>query len=253
MSGSQESLMYEGVQGVKAITLTAKRKKQIYQAVKKYQTSHREQIRKYNKEYRERNKERRKENLKKWRSENKEKIKSSHKEWLKAHPDAVKKHNKTYRDAHSEKLLEKTRKWRKDNPQCFKEIRDRANAKRRSTFKGRITDSMSQMINYSLHGNKAGRKWESLVGYTFEQLKVHLEKLFKTGMTFANYGKWQIDHKIPIAAFNFNTTEDIDFRRCWSLNNLQPLWAIENQRKNDKLENSFQPSLLLQIVERLKQ
>ena len=37
--------------------------------------------------------------------------------------------------------------------------------------------------------------------------------------------------------------EDEDFKRCWALSNLQPLWMSENRSKNDKLEKPFQPSL----------
>ena len=91
--------------------------------------------------------------------------------------------------------------------------------------------------------NKGGRQWESLVDYTKEDLVKHLEKQFKPGMTWDNYGKWHIDHKIPIAAFNFTRPEHEDFKRCWSLKNLQPLWASENSAKGATLAKPFQPSL----------
>jgi hypothetical protein len=51
----------------------------------------------------------------------------------------------------------------------------------------------------------------------------------------------------PITAFNFNTPEDIDFKRCWALSNLQPLWARDNLSKQNKLIKPFQPSLLLRL------
>jgi hypothetical protein len=35
-----------------------------------------------------------------------------------------------------------------------------------------------------------------------------------------------------------------DFKRAWALSNLQPLWAIDNQRKSAKLAAPFQPSLI---------
>jgi len=84
----------------------------------------------------------------------------------------------------------------------------------------RLNCSIRRLINLSLNGNKAGRSWEGLVGYSIDQLKIHLEKQFTDGMIWANYGKWHIDHKIPISAFNFKNPEDIDFRRCWALSNL---------------------------------
>jgi len=39
--------------------------------------------------------------------------------------------------------------------------------------------------------------------------------------------------------------DDIDFKRCWELSNLQPLWANENRIKRCKLKKPFQPSLSL--------
>jgi len=85
------------------------------------------------------------------------------------------------------------------------------------------------------------------VGYTLEDLKFRLEKQFAENMTWNNYGKkgWEIDHKIPIAAFNFETPTDTDFKKCWALKNLQPLWSAENIRKQDKVDRPHQPSLLI--------
>jgi hypothetical protein len=111
-----------------------------------------------------------------------------------------------------------------------------------------LNKSVSERMRGSLKkGVKAHRPWESLVGYTVEQLRVHLEKQFKRGMTWENHGikGWHIDHKIPVSAFNFERPEDIDFKRCWELSNLQPMWWRDNLVKNNKLEHPFQPSLCI--------
>lgn len=83
------------------------------------------------------------------------------------------------------------------------------------------------------------------IGYSIEALKRHLEKQFLPGMTWENYGKWHIDHIIPKAAFNIESVNDIDFKRCWALKNLRPLWAHDNCSKRDTLEKPFQPSLTI--------
>jgi 5-methylcytosine-specific restriction endonuclease McrA len=62
-------------------------------------------------------------------------------------------------------------------------------------------------------------------------------------MSWDNCNEWHIDHIIPKAAFNYEKPEDIDFKKCWALKNLQPLWAKENHEKKDKLLKPFQPSL----------
>ena len=101
--------------------------------------------------------------------------------------------------------------------------------------KWRLMRIFSLAIRVSLKKNKNGHKWEDLVGYTLEDLRNHLEKQFKPGMTFDNHGKWHIDHIIPQCLWQFETYNDREFKQCWSLANLQPLWKEENERKHNKL------------------
>ena len=128
------------------------------------------------------------------------------------------------------------------------EVKNRRNEltrKRRQNPKHRININITNAIGTSLRGSKGGRKWESLVGYTIQDLMIHLEKQFQVGMSWDNIGKWHIDHIIPLSVHNFNKPEDEDFKRAWALNNLQPLWAKDNYIKSNKLNQPFQPSLIL--------
>lgn len=85
------------------------------------------------------------------------------------------------------------------------------------------------------NGIKSFRTWESLVGYTYEDLKRHLERQFLPGMTWDNRDQWHIDHIRPVASFDFQGSEDEQFKDCWSLANLRPLWEIDNKSKSDKV------------------
>lgn len=154
--------------------------------------------------------------------------------------------HKYYLD-HKEIYKQRAERWRTEKPDMAKEMYKRRDQKLSLTPKGRIGSIISSAINNSLHrGSKANRHWESLVGFTVDQLKTHLEKGFKPGMSWKNYGShWHIDHKIPKAAFNFEKPEDIDFRRCWDLKNLQPLEAIKNMSKGGRVDKPFQPSLTI--------
>lgn len=98
-------------------------------------------------------------------------------------------------------------------------------------YQHKINRSMKCAMRRCIHEKKAWRKWTNLVGYTSEELLNHLQSLFTDGMSFDNYGKWHIDHIIPVSAFNFKFFTDTDFKKCWSLNNLQPLWAKDNMSK----------------------
>jgi hypothetical protein len=169
----------------------------------------------------------------KWRGDNSAIAKKKRRDWYLANMDLEKK---------------RADDWRKENPEKVKVIKKTSYKKLVRNPKGKLNMTMSGAINTSLRGNKAGRHWESLVGYTVDQLKSHLEKQFLPGMTWENHGKWHIDHRIPISAFNFEKPEDIDFKQCWALRNLRPLWAIDNLIKSNKLCRPFQPSLRLENV-----
>lgn len=152
---------------------------------------------------------------------------------------ANREHYKTYiRD--KKKQAENRRRWKLKNIVATKAER------RRYREKYSFSINFSKQIGRSLMNGKSGNSWKRLVGYTVSDLKSHLEKQFHNGMTWANYGVygWHIDHKIPITAFNLKTYETIDFKKCWALDNLQPLWAKENISKSNKLEKPFQPSLI---------
>lgn len=112
----------------------------------------------------------------------------------------------------------------------------------------RVSNSISRQISCQIKGHKNQRHWETLVGYTWEELKPHLENQFLPGMSWDNYGKWHIDHIIPKSVFNFTKPEHPDFERCWALSNLQPLWAHDNRSKHAKIDKHFQPLLKLVAV-----
>lgn len=112
-----------------------------------------------------------------------------------------------------------------------------------STIKGKLSKRVSNYMRQTLKGNKDYKHWEDIVGYTIKDLMRHLERKFKLGMTWDNYGKWHIDHIIPVSAFSYTSIDDIDFKRCWALKNLQPLWHWENESKGVKIKDGFQPSL----------
>jgi hypothetical protein len=100
----------------------------------------------------------------------------------------------------------------------------------------RLHLSISVLVRRALGQDKAGRSWEALVGYSLADLRQHLERQFVKGMSWENYGShWHVDHIVPRSLFSFDSAgHNTDFKACWSLSNLRPLWATENRKKNGK-------------------
>jgi len=110
--------------------------------------------------------------------------------------------------------------------------------RRRTDSKFHLDEIMSNAIKDALNGRKMWRGWEALVGYTTEDLSKHLEAQFDRCMSWSNHGSyWHIDHKRPKSWFKYKTSEEPEFRKCWALENLQPLEAKENISKLNRYEN----------------
>jgi len=131
-----------------------------------------------------------------------------------------------------------------DKPTCTEE--QKALNKKHSAkwlSENRLSNAISASMRNALYGNKNGYHWEALVNYNLPELRKHLQKQFTDGMSWDNYGEWEIDHVIPVSAFTFASPDDIDFKRCWSLANLRPLWMKDNRSKGKKIIKPFQISL----------
>ncbi len=170
-----------------------------------------------------------------WRKKNRERLNEWHRLWRKKDPGRANAIVKKYRDTHKKERYIVCTRWSKNNPEKVREINRRCNRKRRNTPKGNLDHRMEVSIRNSLKELKGGRKWENLVGYTVEKLKEHLEKQFKNGMNWERFlkGEIEIDHIKPRSLFNYTSPENLEFKQCWALKNLQPLEKVENIKKRN--------------------
>ena len=83
----------------------------------------------------------------------------------------------------------------------------------------------------------------------FEDFVQYLENLFTKGMSWENYGKWHIDHIVPIKYFidNYDFSDFEIQKICFHYSNLQPLWAKENISKNDKIDKKIAEAKITDI------
>jgi 5-methylcytosine-specific restriction endonuclease McrA len=140
--------------------------------------------------------------------------------------DEVVSRNREY-----QKEYRTTEEFRKSNSEYQKKYRTKK-ISTDATF--RLERNMASHIYHALMGNKYKKQWPKCVGYTLPQLQERLECGFAEGMSWSNYGEWHVDHIVPKSKFKYASYEDDAFKQCWSLDNLQPLWAKENLAKGNR-------------------
>lgn len=171
------------------------------------------------------------------------------KKWKKENSEKQNMYSKRWRENNELKYNETIEKWRKTDrgKECIKKqnVSEKHKESIRKSHLNRIYNdphyklkcNISNLVRLKLHSrlySKNGKTTFSFLPYTIDDLIRHLEKLFKTGMSWTNYGEWHIDHIRPDCKFDYKNVEDEGFQKCWALENLQPLWAEENLRKSGK-------------------
>lgn len=165
-------------------------------------------------------------------------------EWARNNRDKVNATASRYRERHGEKLKSHRAKNRvnyreQEREYCRskrrRELVNKWEKEKRAKDPGYdISKRISHQIRLAIKANKSGRGWEDLVGYSLEDLTKHLERQFLPRMSWDNRDEWHIDHIVPQASFKFSTAEEDEFKACWSITNLRPLWADKNLSKSDK-------------------
>ena len=188
--------------------------------------------------------------VKAYRQANKEKITEKNKAYYEANKDKIAERSKTYRQANKEKIAKRDKAYREANKEkiaeqnkAYKQAnKDKRNAQRK---KRRATDpafKMKKGISSSVRkalknqGKTKGGSTFSALPYAPQDLVEHLEKQFDEKMNWDNYGTyWHLDHIYPQSLLPYDNLAHPNFQKCWALDNLQPLEAIENLKKGNRV------------------
>ena len=154
------------------------------------------------------NREKRLQYFSDWQKDNRDRLNDYHQKWREKNIDKHREYKRKYE------------KHRKDTDPLYKLI---------TNFRTAIWTVLKES-NVDKYGH-----YFDVLQYSPEELINHLEKQFKDDMTWDNYGIWHVDHKLPITSFDIQEMGDEEFMKCWSLDNLQPMWGEENIRKSNKL------------------
>lgn len=164
-------------------------------------------------------------------------------------------HTEESRKTAIQNMLETKSKWSDDNKKAIAEktaasklgltVEEYRNSKEERIIRRKLSHNIRTQI-YNFIKEKGQLKH---VNWSIKDLKNHLESKFTEGMSWSNYGRikgircWEIDHVVPLNAkingeYLFKSLDDPssdDFNKAWALDNLQPLWANDNNKKNNKL------------------
>ena len=184
------------------------------------------------KAYYEANKERISERGKKYYQENREAHLEQKKKYHQANRQAVLERNRKYWYANKERLLERNKKYREENREAIREQRKNYRKLKHQDPRLKFKQSLSvrTVMAFSAKGWSNPLSLDEVVG-GFESAFLHIESRLRSGMTWDNYGSWELDHIVPLGS----AEDDIHLIELCHFSNIQPLWASENRAKNNKI------------------
>ena len=188
-------------------------------------------VKKADKIYRDKNKDR----ILNQRKQNSEIIKAKAKLYYQNNLDKMRKKNKLSKIKYKDKILVTAKKYKienKDKINAYRRQREKFRRKIDSSYK--LITNQRTRITGILKKHKTDKTLD-LLGCSAQFLRTYLENKFLEGMTWDNYGKdgWHVDHIIPCSSFDL--TDQSQQLICFHYTNLQPLWAIDNIKKGNKI------------------
>ena len=180
--------------------------------------------------YRLNNKEKIKNRQKEYFQKNKQSHLKKKQNWRKNNPEEYKTQNKNYWEKTKDIQSEKKKIWIENNREKYNSYW--TNRKKNDPEFKLLMGMRSMLCGYlkKLNITKKNKTFD-IVGCTPQSLKEHLESQFTDGMSWDNRSEWHIDHIIPLSSAK---TEDEIYKLC-HYTNLQPLWALDNIMKSNKI------------------
>ncbi len=158
--------------------------------------------------------------------------------WQKAHPEKLKQAVKKW--ATNPKNLEFKRQVYRDwskTPEG-QEVRRRITRRYLKTPDGRLINNVRSRIAQALkRGYTKSASTLELVGCSINQFREHIENQFEQGMSWKNWSKWEIDHRVPLSSFNLADPEQQ--KLAFNYHNCRPMWKEANRQKSDKIEGEL--------------
>ena len=199
---------------------------------KEYRRTHTVKVRAYNREYYTRNRQKTIDRATEyWRTHKKE-INARERARYATHPE-VRKAEKDYRKAHQEEFDIYMRAYRAAHrDEIRKSHSNYTMVRRKVDLNFRIAANLRTRLNLAMKRNQQAGSAVRDLGITILEFRDYIERLWKPGMAWENYGTWHLDHVRPLSSFDL--TDRKQFLLAAHYTNYQPLWAHENIVKRNK-------------------
>ena len=176
----------------------------------------------------------------KYYSKTKINLKKRSRQYYNNHKEKYAKINKIYyennknKKAYKQRICKQVTEWH------------RRELKKNPAFKMKCY--LRNRLNKALKRCKKDATTMELLGCNVLQLQCHLGRQFDEYMTLTNHGKtgWHMDHRVPCAAFDLKNP--LHQRVCFWYRNIQPMWARDNWKKNNKYKEEDKQALIKEWI-----
>lgn len=179
------------------------------------------------------------ERMREWRKNNPEKVKernAKHSNYMRRTKEERREKRRAHYAENKERIKERQRKYQDENREKIREsrreyYRNYMRERRKNDPNFKVLTRMRDFNRRCIEAIKGVKNWrtKSILGYTPEEMRKHIESLWLEGMTWENYGEWHIDHVESIKSLVDKGVTDVKIINA--LTNLQPLWAFDNLSK----------------------
>lgn len=159
---------------------------------------------------------------KEWYLRNKDKMDVCVRDWQSNNREKMRANQSRYHQLHKIEIATYKNEYRK--------------RKMKDDIQFRLKINLRHRLLVALNKKQRGGSVIRDLGCSILELKNYLESKFTEGMSWERRGEIHIDHIIPLSSFDLTNREH--FLKANHYTNLQPLWAVDNIRKGNKLSIS---------------
>lgn len=145
----------------------------------------------------------------------------------KKNPSKFKERQKCFYQENRIRIIERSSKYQQKNNH---KRRERMLSDPKLSMAHRARSRIQKALSRGGFSKKS--KTHEMLGCSWDEFRIHIERQFSKGMSWDNKEKWHIDHIIPLAS----AKTEKELAALAHFTNLRPMWASENISKGCKVE-----------------